>query len=78
MISCNNYEYMFRQWRGAWTLFGAQRAWWFMSWFMYFRGCAHACAVCTCVNPHVKVVLHCVFTVVCAATHVHVSALVVR
>ena len=24
MISYNNYEYVFRHWRGAWTLLGAQ------------------------------------------------------
>ena len=49
------------------------------SWrFMYFRGCAHVCDVCVCVEPCVKVVFHCVFTVVCAASHVHVSALLVR
>jgi hypothetical protein len=68
MISYNIYKYMSRQWRGAWTLFCPQRAWW----FMYFRGCAHACAACTCVEPCVKVVFHCVFTVVFTATRVDV------
>ncbi len=53
------------------ALYGAQHA----LRCMFFRRCARRCDLCTYVEPRAKVVFHCGFSIVCAATHdVYVSA----